>query len=175
VTIRNSRDEPIYIKTEPQSGMPPFRLSDESGQLFWAPDYTCEIVTCARMMEGVCLGDCMDCYCGEAIVMASGATYEMTWPGALYEATELPSECNVENCEWGLDCAEPYQGPEGAYTLSSVAHTALDCQGMCTECDPGDGWCIMDIDDDSFYAGEELQAGAEVDYPTATAVAITFE
>lgn len=175
VTIRNSRPDPIYVPTERSGGTTPFYLSNESGTLYWAPHFDCDTVTCAELMSGICEGACPGCYCGEAVKMASGATYEAIWPGTLYEHTELPAACNLEDCEWGLECAKPYGAPGGAYTASSVAYTVLDCdQGSCPDCDPGDGWCIVEIDM-WLYAGEELHAEAQVDYPNATTLELTFE
>jgi len=126
------------------------------------------------MMTGLCEVACPGCMCGEAILMKPGATYEAIWPGALYEEADLPSQCNVEGCDF-TECAKPSQAPDGAYTVASVAHTELACQEPPCECEPSEDWCIIETGSPDEFQGEELQASADVDYPSATAVEINFE
>jgi hypothetical protein len=173
VMIHNTRPDPIYIRTRPYDGEPPFALSNEQGSLLWAPSYSCSIVTCAQMIEGTCEEACPGCVCGEAIGIASGATYEHSWPGALYEQTALPAECNGAGCS-PTGCVRPYQAPAGTYTVSSVAFDVVNCDDPPCECSPGEDTCTIETTNPDAFAGEELQAEAQLSYPDDAMVEITF-
>jgi hypothetical protein len=174
VLIHNTRPDPIYIRTYPYDGEPPFALSNEAGSLLWAPSYSCNIVTCAQMMAGTCEEACPGCVCGEAIGIASGATYEQTWQGSLYQQTILPEECNEAGCS-PASCVRPYQAPAGIYTVSSVAFTVVACDDPPCECSAGDDTCTIETTNPDAFQGEELQAEAELSYPDDAMVEITFE
>lgn len=173
VMIHNARPDPIYVRTYPYDGEPPFALSNESGVLLWAPSYSCSIVTCAEMIAGICEEACPGCTCGEAIAIAGGATYEKSWPGSLYEQAELPAECNEAGCS-STGCVRPYQAPAGTYTVSSVAFTVLACDEPPCECSPGDDTCTIETTNPDAFQGEQLQAEAELSYPGDAMVEITF-